>query len=224
MIEKSMKQDSKPNSKSKMILMWAILIVNIIFWIAFGTWLSLKDQMPQPEADIWTDIGVSVLAVIVGGFFIGIGAIGYLVLTVTECFTFNYERPVWNSIRVKTYFANILVILMLLLGLGFIFTAGFAPFLELLGLPPTVAFIAPVLIVVVLGEIALIWIQIWAPMERRVIRKRLLAQRFTTEQLRNGSPVGISDPARSSFKKFASVEEDVGMLWFGAKELVYCGD
>jgi hypothetical protein len=56
------------------------------------------------------------------------------------------------------------------------------------------------------------------------ITKRLLAQNITPAQLNSAVLVGISDPTRSSFRKFGAIEEDIGAMWIGPDQLVYWGD
>jgi len=73
-------------------------------------------------------------------------------------------------------------------------------------------------------QIAQLWILIWSPLDKRIITKRLLAQGITPAQLQNGMLVGLSDATRSSFKKFAAIEDDIGALWVSPDQLVYWGD
>jgi hypothetical protein len=86
------------------------------------------------------------------------------------------------------------------------------------------ATLLPVLAAVVVLQIAQIWVLIWAPVEQRVIRKRLMAKGIDPAQLQNAMLVGISDPTRSSLKKFAAVEDDLGAVWLEPGEIRYRGD
>jgi hypothetical protein len=67
-------------------------------------------------------------------------------------------------------------------------------------------------------------VQVWTPLVERVITKRLLAQGLSTAQLQPAVLIGISNPERSSFKKFGSVLDDIGALWIGPEQLVFWGD
>jgi hypothetical protein len=82
----------------------------------------------------------------------------------------------------------------------------------------------PVLGCIGLMQIVLVWVLIWAPLEKGIIRKRLAAKSITAAQLSTGVFIGLSDPAKSSLKKFTCVEEDMGMLWFDTDQLIYWGD
>jgi hypothetical protein len=73
-------------------------------------------------------------------------------------------------------------------------------------------------------QIAQMWILIWGPLEKRFIVKRMAALGITPQQLAGAFLVGLSNPQRSSFKKFGTVEEDVGALWVGPEQLIYYGD
>jgi hypothetical protein len=64
---------------------------------------------------------------------------------------------------------------------------------------------------------------IWAPVETRLIAKRLAAQGVSPQLLRTGVNLGISDPARSDWAKIV-LEDDVGMLWIEPGRLTYRGD
>jgi len=44
------------------------------------------------------------------------------------------------------------------------------------------------------------------------------------EQMAAGIPIGISNPNKSSLKKFTIIEEDLGMLWVTPDTLIYRGD
>src|SRR5688572_32674933 len=48
--------------------------------------------------------------------------------------------------------------------------------------------------------------------------------RSSPAQFPGGIPIGISDPAKSTMKKFLLVEEDLGLLWFTPTHLTYRGD
>jgi hypothetical protein len=92
------------------------------------------------------------------------------------------------------------------------------------GLPLQFSVIIPLLGTLVLIQFLTVWFNIWQPLEKSIIPGRLLARGISQEYLDRGLFIGISDPAKSSFKKMTMVEEDVGMLWFGNEELVYIGD
>jgi hypothetical protein len=59
---------------------------------------------------------------------------------------------------------------------------------------------------------------------RRLITRRLVARGLHPAQLQGAWLIGISDPQRSSFKKWTLVEDDIGALWIGGEQLIYWGD
>lgn len=159
-----------------------------------------------------------------GIFFLGAGAAAYAAAIYTNCLTFDFSRPVWNELKVKIYFANIIAPLGFGLGMGFLLSAFLSPALVAAGVDRGFANIGPVLGTLFVLQIAQLWILIWGPLEKRIIFKRVVALGVTPQQLPGAFLVGLSDPAKSSFKKFGLVEEDMGALWVGPEQLVYWGD
>jgi hypothetical protein len=113
--------------------------------------------------------------------------------------------------------------LFILLGLGSLATVLFGTILTIIGLPLKVAILLPFFCVLVPGQFLLAWFNIWAPMEKTLIRKRLLAIGIAPERMNDGFFAGISDPSVSSFAK-GLIEDDVGMMWLDADAIVYRGD
>src|SRR5438034_8880320 len=101
-----MQQTTKPVSKAKVILMWVILIGNIIFWISFVLWRHRGE--PEP-ADSGPDFVRGIVFLVLGGISIVAGVAAYFLVLFTNCFTFNFTRPVWTEMKAKVYFANIFV-------------------------------------------------------------------------------------------------------------------
>ena len=211
----------KPASKVKVAVLWAILTGNIVFWIAFWLWWNRDRTATTGSAP---PLLRAIVMIAFGGFFLAAGVMSYLVVVFSDCFTFNFSRPVWNRLKAKIYFANIFVPLLGALGLGLVLSAFLSPVLSSRGLSPGLANLLPVLGMVAVLQVGQLWVQIWAPLEKRVIARRLLSQGVTAAQLQNAVLVGLSNPLRSSFKKLASVEEDIGALWVGPDQLVYWGD
>jgi len=218
-----MQQTKKPVSKLLVGLMWLILAGNAVFWCGFWVWHHRSDApgpADEPRLALFRAIGT----LIIGSLFLGAGLLGYIVVLFSNCLTFNFKEPVWKGFKPKLFLANIVVPLLVGLGIGFIISAFATPILLGLGIAPGVAGLLPVLGVVALLQISQMWIQVWAPLERRLIRKRLKAQGLSDAQLQSAVLVGLSDPRRSSFKKFGGIEEDVGALWIAPEQLVYYGD
>jgi len=207
----------------KWMLMVAIMLG--ICLLAF-IWLSLMPSEPSPGGDesqadnpvidgiIFTCLGVVTL---------GIGVAGYLIAIFTDCFTFNFNKPVWNAVRRKNHFLNILVVAPLSLGPGLMFAAFLAPLLRDLGLSLGQAVLLPVLVFLVGSQIVLLWIHIWAPVRVRMIRKRLAAMGITKEQLQGAILVGLSNPARRK-RPFGVIQEDMGAMWLASDRMSFRGD
>jgi len=218
-----MQQIDKPVSKLKVVLMWTILLGNVLFWCSFWVWHHRGDaptQTDEPGMGLFRAIGM----IVIGGFFLVAGVASYIAVLFSNCLTFGFNQPVWAAFKPKMFLANIVVPLLSALGIGFIVSAFATPILLGLGIAPGIAGLLPVLAMVALLQVTQMWVQIWAPLERRLISKRLKAQGLNDAQLQTAILVGLSDPRRSSFKKFGGIEEDVGALWIAPDQLVYYGD
>jgi hypothetical protein len=142
----------------------------------------------------------------------------------SNCLTFNFQQPVWRRLKAKAFLANIVVVLLFSLGLASIVSAFAGPVLLAFGLNSSFAGFLPFLATVGLVQVVFMWFLIWAPLERRIIHKRLAAQGLSSAQLQSAFLVGLSDPTSSSFRKFGGIEDDLGALWIGQDQLVYYGD
>jgi hypothetical protein len=98
------------------------------------------------------------------------------------------------------------------------------PILMMIGLSWTISLIAPLLGTFVLVQFLTIWVNIWKPLEKSIVKRRMAACGVSDADIESGICIGISDPAKSSFKKMTMVEEDIGMLWLWDNELAYIGD
>ena len=201
--------------------MWAIFLGFTLCVYAFLLWAH-KEQPARTEPDSEPLHGV--VSVILGGFCLVAGGLAYAVVLASNCLTFNFRQPVWAETKAKLYFANIVVLTAFGLGLGFGISPLIGSALSRSGLSGELALLGPVMGALVVLQIVRVFVLIWAPLESRLIRKRLQARGITAAQLDAAMLVGISDPTRSSFKKFSSVEDDLGALWIGSEQLVYWGD
>src|SRR5579859_8012245 len=159
-------------SKLRIILMWLLLLGVILFWVVFWAWHNHGRAYPDESEH---QMVASVLSLIIGGFFLCCGVVGYVVAVFTGCLNFNYQRPVWPGTKVRLYLANIAVAVLLGLGLGFILSAFIKPTLVATGMDAGLANILPVMVMVAGIQIFQLWVLIWAPMERRLIVNRLEA-------------------------------------------------
>jgi hypothetical protein len=205
--------------------MWLLMVGVIVFWVVFWLWwnhnhVPAEEPAEAPAGGILRFIG----SLVFGGFFLGLGVVWYLAAIFTGCFTFSYQRPVWRAAKTKLYFVNIVVLVLLALGVGFILAAFLGPVLVMLGLDVGLAHLLPVLLMIVGVQMVSLWVLIWSPLERQIIRKRLKAMGVTREQLHGAALVGLSNPASGFAKRFGMIEEDVGAMWVGPEVLVYRGD
>jgi hypothetical protein len=161
---------------------------------------------------------------VIGGFCLLLGIILYTLVISTRCFTFNFRRPFWNSVKVKLYITNIFVLFFFDIGIGFLLSVFMTPLLMALGLPLIIALAIPILGAVLCIGLLTSFVAIWTPLDRPMISQRLEILGIPKQDLESGILAGISDPDKSSFKKFTMVEEDVGMLWLKPERIVYHGD
>ena len=216
-----MQTTKRPVSKVRMALTWLIFVGITVGWIAFLIWR--RQNSPAP-AETPPPFATAIISLFAGGFFFVAGAASYAILLATNCFTFNFNAPVWIGFKAKVYFANIVVLTGFALGIGFGITPLVSPLLMGFGVSAQMAFFVPVMAMVVVLQIVRVFVLIWSPVETRLITRRLLARGLTPAQLQTAFPVGISNPLNSSFKKMSRVEEDIGALWVGPEQLVYYGD
>jgi hypothetical protein len=221
---------SRPPSKLRIVLMWGLLAGSILFWVVFWVWYNHgRGRAPATGDEAAGNesahrLVASVLYLFFGGFFL-VGGVGiYVAAIFSGCFSFSYARPVWQGVKVRKYFLNIIVTVLLGLGLGFMLSAFVSPMLSMMGLDPGLAAIAPVMLMVGGIQMVQLWVLIWSPMERRLIVHRLAALGIQAGQLQNAFLAGLSDPASGIAKRFASIEEDLGALWVGPEQLIYWGD
>jgi hypothetical protein len=212
----------KPVSKLRVVLTWVLFLGVTIGAILLVTWRDHESMAPSEPT---TEEPAKAMAMaIIGGLFLVGGLAAYFILLATNLFTSNFQRPIWGEAKGKLYVANIVVLTGVALGIGFCFSPFTTPFLARHGVSDRFAFMLPVMAVLVLLQVVRVFVLVWAPVEKRLISKRLQACGITPAQLETALFVGISDPTVSSFKKFAQVEDDLGALWFGPDQLVYCGD
>jgi len=219
---------SSPNpgeAKWKIAVGWAVVVgvtvISVVVFFNLQGRPGTDGDLPERSGPTWLQ---SLILLGLGGFGMLAASVAYLVVIQTQCFTFNFQRLVWSSAKDKIYIANILVPAIFMIGVGLLLAAFLTPLLERQGLSKDAAWLTPIIGSLVVLQLALVWVNLWAPLEKRLITRRLAAQGITPEQMQFGSFVGLSDPTRSSLKKFTAIEEDVGMLWIEPERLVYFGD
>ncbi len=218
---------SKPHSESKMVVGLSLLGAVILIFVVLAVveyWATGISQLSSSSAHgrLW---GVTLFA-IMGGLALVVGASLYAAVLATHGFTFDFSRPVWRTgFAARMWLVNIFVPFMLLLAAASFVVVASAPVLMMAGLSTRMALIVPFFGILIPGQLFLAWCNIWMPVSKSLIRKRMLALGITQEQLATGVYVGLSDPmAASSLKKFSVAEGDVGMLWLTPDAFVYQGD
>lgn len=220
----SMQQTAKPVSKLKVVLLWLALIGNLVFWLWFWGWRHPDDAITAPAAPPNSNIVDLVTLFILGGIFLTAGLAAYAIVIVTNCFTVDFNRPFFAAFKGKLYLAKIVVPILVSVGAGLMLGVVLDPVMHAFGLGGQVAFMLPLFMVLVPIQIAQMWINVWTPLTKRLIARRLTARGLQPAKLQGAVLVGISDPQRSSFKKLTLVEDDIGALWIGGGQLVYWGD
>lgn len=219
-----MQRTTRPVSKLKVVLLWLILIGNIVFWVALVAWGHRNDASPAPVQEPGADTVRFVFLFIVGSFFLATGIAVYAVVIFTNCFTFDFSRPVFSAFKGKLYLAKIIVPILVAVGLALLLGVFLAPLMRMFDLSGQVAFLVPLFAAIVGTQVAQMWINVWTPLTKRLIAKRLAARGILPAQLQSAFLIGISNPLRSSFKKLTLVEDDIGALWIGGAQLIYWGD
>ncbi|MGA3267395.1 MAG: hypothetical protein ABSE16_11285 [Verrucomicrobiota bacterium] len=223
-----MEATTKPVSKSRVVLtwlvmIWMILVITVFFFVICDRHAFSHPPAEEPGRPPSTVLHVVVL-LLTGGFFLAVGLVPYLAAVFTGGFTFDYSHPVWNAVKTKQYILTICVIVGVGLGSGFILAAFLLPILTALGLDSRMATMLPLIAAFVGIQVLQMWVQIWAPLERRTILNRLAARGITPAQIQGATLVGLSDPASGLTKRVGAIEEDMGALWVTPDYLMFRGD
>lgn len=222
---------SKPKGRRCLrFLLFFLLLVGVVVGASYAG-LALARAMgfgqaeQTPEAprpgEVLFDI---VLSLALGAFFLGAAGFVYLITLWTRGFTFNFQKPFLGSLKTKMFGIKIFFLLFLALGLGAPISVVTEPLLMLFGIPPPFSRTLPIMAILVLYSLSQAWFSVWTPLEKSTIQKRMAALGVPEGWIERGIPTGISDPAKSSYKKLTIVEEDVGLLWVMSKSIKYVGD
>ncbi len=225
--------NSQPASKKKIILAWSIMAAFLVFWSVMILWMHRDDGVsPSGGTGEVKVLGsepspggaFDIVGFILGCFFLLLTASVYATTILTDCFTFNFSRPVWSKIRVRLFLVRIVVTTLGMFSVVFLGICFLNPFFQKMGLGPSATYSGPLVIALIVIQSVMIWVSIWAPVERGVVFQRLAAQGISRRELDRGVLIGLSDPGKSSTKRFGAIEEDIGMLWFDPDCLNYRGD
>lgn len=211
---------SKPLSPIKWLLGVFVFVAVVAGSITLGTWLgpSRPASAPAPGGNIIT----TVIFLIFGGFVAALGVAVYFAVMITNLFTFDFNRPYMPSYGRKLWLVNLVTGLFLQGGFALAISPVMSRLLEPI-LPPNLLAPISIFLPFIAAAILMIWWSPWAPLELKMIHKRMAALGITPEQVESAIPVGISNPADSSFKRVL-VEQDMGLLWVEPQRLTYFGD
>lgn len=200
----------------------AFLLVVMVACAALGLWLrGPADQSAGPV--VAPDVVGTALIIALGLFMMALGVGGYAIFVATNALTFRFDKSIMPSLGMRAWLCMLVFTLLFQIGFAVACSPGIVrlvgPALPNPALLP-VALFGPMLAM----QCAMISITPMAPIERRLIVRRLTALGCPPAQFPGGALVGTSDASRSSFKRFPIVEQDVGMLWLMPGRLVYRGD
>jgi len=205
------------------LLIIIVLIASFLLGIKLIGMFSSHEPVPESFLAAGSFFN-STIAIVLSAIALTAAVVAYAVTFLTSCFTFDFNKPFFASFKKKLYLINIAVGLGLSLAIGFIISVPITPILIHHGLPEPLPFIIPILASLICVQLTMVWINIWAPLNRAVVRKRAIVLGVAPPDLAKGVLVGVSDPGKSSFKKLTLVEDDVGVLWIEPDRLVYRGD
>lgn len=201
------------------IIFFLLVVPSILFYMRSQNALEPEIESNTPGALIFSLI-LSVLFLLFAALGFGI----YMILYKKSCFISNFNIPVYPKFRNSFFLWNLLVTTFACFALIALGDAIFFPILLLFGLPHQISFIFPVFILFPLSFFFMYWFNFWNPIWKRITRLRLVQKRVTEEQSAKGFYMGISNPEKSSWKKFGLIEDDIGMLWIEKDKISYVGD
>lgn len=203
-------------------LKWIAGVVGllVVMIVCGGTGLFLRnDPVPATAPNPLN----ALVMIIIGAVLVIAGSVLYWLTLLTGGFTLNFAKPFYTVFGIKIWISNLLVSLLWQAGVAFIAAPALIPLVGKV-LPGQLAVMVGFFTPFVLGQFVLIWLDIWAPLQRIAPARRLRGRGLTDAHLASGRFIGTSDPTRTSFRRLGWVEQDLGMLWIGADRLVYWGD
>ena len=213
----------KTLSPLKRFFGFLMLLAVIVVAGALGVWMRLREGSPGPSAVAAAPLVAHVIVAVMGAIGLVFGALVYALLVATRCFTFDFSTPVYRPLKARLWLANLVVGLFVTIGFGLMMAPALALALAPL-LPPGVVGLLAFFLPLVVLQFVLAWLNLWSPVELALIRRRQEALGVAPEVQAQGLFVGVSDPSRSSWKKFGRIEEDLGILWLHPAALIYRGD
>jgi hypothetical protein len=215
-----------PKSRGALSPLWrfcGFLVLAIVILGSIGIGRSLAPGAVSGPTIISGAIPRVVLAVL--GLIVMLAAVGlYGLILLTNCFTLNFSRSFIRAYGRKLWPCDVMV--KLLASTGFTFMTGptLASLLSQI-LPIEVAQPVGYFGSFICSQIFLVWFQMWAPLDRRLIVRRMRAIGVPPERIATGLVTGTTGLDFGPRKWFRIVDEDdLGMLWFDQDRLVFLGD
>ncbi len=218
-------KDGKPLARWKRLLIGGLFCAVLIFaGVTTVKTLTITDPLPEEAwlADFDPDFSAGVY--FFGTIAFGAGLLTYAILFWTNCLTLSYSTRVWQKLKWRFFMAYFIVTLLMSLGLAGFVSAGTSLLSAVVGIPHFLAFIVPAVAVTIVVGLVSVWINMWAAVERKVIAKRMIAFGVLPDEIAMGIDAGISNPKKSSFKKFPTPIEDIGKLWIEKDCIRFRGD
>jgi hypothetical protein len=213
-----MASQSTPQPKRGYLRAWAVLLIGLSVGVGVVLWRA-RNATPVTQTE---PLSYTIVMAFIGCVFTALGVASYLLVLFTGAFTFDFTRPVWEGVKVRMFLANVIVLLLAVIGVGVLLGGLLNPWLAGIG---GSAMTLPIVISVVTVQFSLVFVLIWSPLEKRIITRRLTALGISREQMTGGLYIGLSSPLiTSSRKRFFCIEEDVGMLWFTPAQMIFWGD
>ena len=206
--------DARKRLRARLVL-GAGLVVPLVVAVLF---LGPSPSAPPGRSPAFGIVG----GIVLGIFFAVLAAVVYGLATLTHCFTFDFRAAVWRTFRWRFVVTHFVFQLFFVFATTSFMIAVVAAVFALLGRQDQTAVIGLVLGAVISFPL-LQAVNVWVPLERSLTSRVLASRGVTADEIARGIPVGLSDPAFSSWKK-GVIEDDVGVLWLARSALIYRGD
>src|SRR3954470_3171494 len=154
---------------------WVIGVLALIAVITTAMAIGLALRPAAANTAPATPID-SIVMMMLGFFAIAMGSALYGLVLLTGCFTFNFRKPIFAGFKKRLWIANLLTGLFLQGGFAFIVGSFIQPLLARAGMSGVPLTILGFFLPFIVAQFVLIFVTIWAPLERSVIRRRLLGR------------------------------------------------
>lgn len=162
--------------------------------------------------------------VLLGAAFLVFSASSYLLVVGIRAGVRDFQGPIWRDLKARLFVASVVVYFTGGLGAGLILAGYLTPMLLAQGMAPWAGRLLPVALGLVLLPSLQTWVNPWAPLQRRLLLRRLSAQGLDQNKLRSAVFVGILEPGKPRESVRGGLEREGGGLWIEPNRIVYKGD